>query len=915
MPAWKSSDRRLPGLTENIELNVQITGTPVAVLQEWYEEHWQQGEEVTPDILKIIERHVAEYSPFEVYAKALHELFADSAYTGQEWEVLGPDRHGSKVFPKLDRYQQEGYRNLMRIADQYRGAFLCDGVGLGKTFVGLMLLERLVVHDRRRVALIVPKSGREPVWEATIKDYCPELLSGFLPLRIINHTDLTRDKTDDVDWPAVMEGIREQADVVVIDEAHNFRNPGVAGKGQLKPSRYRKLAEMLAGPKGAKQLYLLTATPINNSLHDFRHMVELFTHEDEAFFAQMLGINNLRSHFIVLEKHVRDSLGQVRGSGSEEGELDLETAEKSLADDRLFRALVVQRSRAYVKASQAQDGKTEATFPERAPPIVAAYSVKKTYGALLDMVDRAFSKDRPLFVLPIYNPLAYLKGAPPTDDPLFAFRRGRQMQVVGLIRTQFLKRFESSVHAFGTSCERLMLKLLAWAEVHAQSATEQRRLDRWKAAHPELTRFFEQMHIAFEEEEEEAEDDLVPQEMLEAVEVLDREKFDVATMLDDCIDDLNQIADFTKELAKLDERHDDKLKSLIKLLKTDPVLKSQKCLIFTEFADTARYLKKNLQAAGIEGVEEIDGGSKLDRGMVIKRFAPYYNRSSSKKVAEAGYSEIRVLVSTDVLSEGLNLQDATRLINYDIHWNPVRLMQRIGRVDRRMNLDVEKALVADHPDQKKLRGQVKYWNFLPPEDLNTLLTLYARVTHKVLRISATFGIEGRKLLRPEDDLNALRDFNEAYEGAPSKLENMRLEYRGLLVADPELEMRLNELPGQVFSGKAHAKNGVRALFCCYRLPVRGAESAAQIEPEWSTDAGTVEWYLVDLASGKVIEGAEAIHEYIRCDPTTPRRCVIEKEALLQARKVVEKHIKNAYLKRAQAPVGVKPVLSAWMELN
>ena len=173
----------------------------------------------------------------------------------------------------------------------------------------------------------------------------------------------------------------------------------------------------------------------------------------------------------MLEKHVRDSLaGAGDGNGSAEGELDLEAAEKSLADDRLFKALVVQRSRAYVKASQALDGKTEATFPERERPAVADYSVKKTYGALLDMVDRAFAKDRPLFVLPIYNPLAYLKGAPPADDPLFAFSKGRQMQVVGLIRTQFLKRFESSVHAFGQSCERLMLKLLAWAEVHAQSS-------------------------------------------------------------------------------------------------------------------------------------------------------------------------------------------------------------------------------------------------------------------------------------------------------------------------------------------------------------------------------------------------------------------------------------------------------------
>ena len=389
-----SSNLTVPGLNDNIELNVQITGTPVAVLQEWYDERWNEAEEVTPDILKIMERHVAEYTPFEVYAKALHELFADSSYTGEEWEVLGPDRNGSRVFPLLDRYQQEGYRNLLRIADQYRGAFLCDGVGLGKTFVGLMLLERLVVHDRRRVALIVPKSGRVPVWEATIKRYRPELLSGFLPLRIVNHTDLTRDKNDQVDWPAVMEGIREQADVVIIDEAHNFRNPGIAGTGLRKPSRYRKLAELLVGPSGPKQLFLLTATPINNSLHDFRHLVELFTQGEEGYFAQSLGINHLRAHVIGLEKRVRAAVESGPGLlGEDTIELDLGAVENALENDSLFKALVVQRSRAYVKASQRQDGKSEALFPAQEGPSVAAYSVKKTYGNLLDMVDRAFSKD------------------------------------------------------------------------------------------------------------------------------------------------------------------------------------------------------------------------------------------------------------------------------------------------------------------------------------------------------------------------------------------------------------------------------------------------------------------------------------------------------------------------------------------
>lgn len=906
-----SSNLTVPGLTENIELNVQITGTPVTVLQEWYEEHWNEAEVVTPEILKIIERHVTEYSPFEVYAKSLHQLFADSAYSGEEWEVLSPEKGGSKVFPKLDRYQQEGYRNLLKIADTYRGAFLCDGVGLGKTFVGLMLLERLVLHDRRRVALVVPKSGRVAVWERTIRRYCPELLSGFLPFMIINHTDLTRGRSADIDWPRVMEDIREQADVVVIDEAHNFRNPGIAGRGQKNPSRYRKLADMMVGPRGPKQLYLLTATPINNSLHDFRHMVELFTQGEEAFFAQRLGINHLRAHFIAMERRLRETLA---GSEGDE-ELDLGLAEQALADDQLFQALVVQRSRAYVRESQKLQGKEAAIFPKREFPEVAKYSVKASYGKLLEMVDIAFNKQAPLFVLPIYDPLAYLKKPGVAADAQLAWQRGRQKQVVGLIRTQFLKRFESSSFAFGKSCQRLMIKLLAWAEVHVQTPDEKRRLSRWKSSHPDLTNFCQNMRLEFEYEEDEAEDDLVPAEMLEAVEELSRDEYDIPRMLDDVIDDLNQIADFTKELQKLSPKHDDKLQSLIRLLKKDPVLKAHKCLIFTEFAETARYLKKELVAAGIKGVESIDGGSKGDRGEVIQRFAPYYNETSSADLAAQGFGEIRILISTDVLSEGLNLQDATRLINYDIHWNPVRLMQRIGRVDRRMNPDVEQRLIADHPDQKKLRGQVKYWNFLPPGELNQLLTLYARVTHKVLRISETFGVEGQMLLTPDDNLNALKEFNEAYEGQPSKLEAMRLEYRRLLSVDDTLESRLDGLPGQVYSGKTHLVKGRQALFCCYRLPVKRAESAADVEPEWTTDDGGVQWYLVDLQSGQIREGAEAIDETVKCAPKTPRLVKIEPDRLLEARKLVEKHIKNSYLKRVQAPVGVKPVLSTWMELN
>ena len=312
--------------------------------------------------------------------------------------------------------------------------------------------------------------------------------------------------------------------------------------------------------------------------------------------------------------------------------------------------------------------------------------------------------------------------------------------------------------------------------------------------------------------------------------------------------------------------------------------------------------------------------SKTDRGDAIQRFAPYYNGTTSAELALEGGKETRVLISTDVLSEGLNLQDATRLINYDLHWNPVRLMQRIGRVDRRMNPEIEAKIIADHPDHAELRGKVIYWNFLPPEDLDTLLRLYSRVSSKTLRISKVFGIEGKKLLKPEDDYEALRDFTHAYQGELTPLEQMHLEFQKLVAEMPDLEQRLDRLPGRVFSGKEHPKVGAKALFFCYALPAEDksvvgagapAPASAADAANWTTEAGKAAWFLYDLGTGKILEQPEDIAAFIRSTPETPRRVALPETDLRDVRLKVEKHIKNSYLKQIQAPVGVKPVLKCW----
>ena len=897
-----SSNFTKPGLTENIELNVQIqSAREVAQLQDWFEAHWNEAKEITDTVIETVERHTRLYSPFEVYAKALQEFFRGHELTATEW-----DETRSRMFHQLDRYQQEAYWALMKIVRQHGGAFLCDGVGLGKTFVGLMLIERLILHEGKRVVLFAPKTTKEGVWEPHLREWLPHIggVGGgadFSNLAVFSHTDLHRKG----DFPDRFQRIAELADVVIIDEAHHFRNPGTRGsENGREPSRYYRLYDLLDNVVRPKTLFMLTATPINNRLSDFRHMTELFTRRDEAYFARTLGVNNLRTHVNRMEQAFRQRVGHTVTDVAEQ----MNEAQEILATDAIFRQLVVQRSRNYARESQIRETGEATAFPDRKAPQVAAYSIRKSYGRLLDLFEKAFTRENPLFTLPMYYPLHWYKGPDKDIDP---FEQNRQRQVVGLIRTNFLKRFESSVASFELSCTRLLKRLLAFVEVHSKTDSEKRRLERWKAQNAEILDYTtaRQMDLWGEEDDEPEDDDIVPVEMLDAVELLVREEYEVEEMISETFLDLDQIVQFLDEARRFEPKHDDKLQKFIRLLKSKE-LAEQKVLVFTEFAHTGRYLKRQLDAADIEGVAQLDSSSGGNRAEVIQRFSPFYNGSSSAALSDAGRKEIRVLISTDVLSEGLNLQDASRMINYDIHWNPVRLMQRIGRVDRRMNPEVEKRLIAEHPEVAPSRGKVSFWNFLPPDELNAILTLYTKVTQKTLLISKTLGIEGKKLLTPEDDFDALKEFNHAYEGTRTAVEDMHLEYQALLHADPELEFHLKRLPGATFSGRKRLTEGMRGVFLCYALPALDKEAG-----EFTEEAGSTHWYLYDLDRDVILEEPGEIVASIRSKPKTPRKCITEEKTLLEIRAKVERHVKNTYLKRVDAPVGVKPSLKCWMELN
>lgn len=892
-----SSNFTRPGLTKNVELNLFTTDQiHIQALREWYDKMWEEAEDVSAELLRVIDPHLREYTPFVVYAKALQEYFAGREKLQDEWEATE-----SVIYPLLSQYQKDGYHRSLQIAEEWGGVLVCDGVGLGKTFIGMMVLERCICEGKR-VLMIVPKSAEQSVWLSNINRFlAPRYRRFFKELfDLKRHTDFGREGTiseEDLEYYA------EFKDVIIIDEAHHFRNPN-ANRGKL----LKRLA-------ANKQLFMITATPINNKLDDLYHLIN-YSAQDNADHFSRIGIHNLRKHFIEADKRIEEEHENEDIAGAVD-------AEDFLRTDQLLRNVLIQRSRKYVKESEGLE-ENAPLFPERQLPRVIRYSLKSVYETLYGELKEAFDRYNPFLTLAIYNTSAYHK------DPDKQTAQS-QRQVIALIRVLLLKRLESSFKAFEASVEDLLAKMADFLRRHNPELFEAWNMTnrRWWSIVQEHIRQRLEIEEDRDTKEHEEEDDIPDEEN-----DFNPEEHDMQRLLEDVQDDMELLTSFLskiyrrfyirgKEGIEEDPSRDDKVKQLIRYLKEDKILKGRKVVIFTEFRDTARYTAQQLRDAGFKRMEQIDSGRKIDREVVIKRFAPYYNCDDTEKdlfgdteLTRHLKDQIDLLISTDVLSEGLNLQDAALVINYDLHWNPVRLMQRIGRVDRRLDPAKEEAL--NRPPA--LAGKIYFWNFLPPDEIEDLLHLKQRLDGKIVRINKTLGIEGA-LLTPDDPEMSLKEFNERYEGRETIEELMNLERQRLAQENPELWEDLNHLPRRLFSGKV-AGEGVEpivnregelvfsleaeltpGIFCAYRMPALQEGTL-----------GEVRWYFREAETGEIHEQLSRCWAAIRCHPETPRKVEHGVSGLVEARKEIEKHIKNTYLKATQAPIGAKPTLIAWMEI-
>lgn len=912
-----SSNFTRPGLNQNLELNLFSTDQAhIEALSKWYNELWKEAEDVSEEILNVIEPHLKEYDPFTVYCKALYEYFAGKEKTQDAWEL-----EESVIYRKLSQYQKDGYHQALQIADEWGGALICDGVGLGKTFIGLMILERCL-HEKKQVLLIMPKSAEQSVWRANIDRY----LKPHYPRAVRQYIDYERQTSfgrPDGIAPDDLGFYNRNVDVVIIDEAHHFRNPR-SNRGQL----FMELAKK-------KKLYMLTATPINNSLDDLYHLVNYFAQNNQEHFIRA-GIHNFRKHFLEVSKQLEKSMPDI-------DTIEAADSEDVIRTDTLIKKLVIQRSRKYVKESETGNGNLVPLFPKRELPKVINYSLKTVYENIYTDIKEAFDSKKPFLNLAIYNTSSYKLQK---DEE----QQHYQGLLVGLIRTLLLKRLESSYKAFEASVEDLLAKMANFLKQHSKE-----KYEAWTTTN---TRWWKlvQEHIAERLEKDEPETENEEEEGLldEDAEALTEKEYDINTLCNDVLEDMEQLTSMLSKIYRRfyvkgkegqveDTVKDTKLQKLLDVLTNDELLKNQKVLIFSEFRNTARYLSKQLIDHGFKNVEQVDSGRNVkNRELVIKRFAPYYNQASEEKdllgQSEFSYcmdNPIDILISTDVLSEGLNLQDANLIINYDLHWNPVRLMQRIGRVDRRLNPDIEEQI-----DRSEiLKGKVYFWNFLPPKELEDLLHLKRKLDGKIMQINKTLGIEGA-LISPDDPEMAMKLFNARYEGKESVEELMRLEKQRIEAENPELWDKLRNLPKRLFSGKnvcdgfgpiinrrneevEHIdKFDKKGIFACYRMPPvidKAPDDLFEVKHEEYDEQkhgiGEVKWYFIDNENGEITELLNQTWAAVRCLNDTERVVNNDVSDHKDKRKKIEKHIKNTYLKKTQAPVGAKPVLLAWMEIN
>jgi len=821
------------GLTPGNPLSfIQASESPAEsqMLAQWFDAQWAAlgvRAEAKARLLAELEGLASPRDPASVYAAVLFHLLQRD---GQE---LDEDRivkaatgiRNTVVWKKLYKFQRDGVVGAIDKLDRFGGCIIADSVGLGKTFEALAIIK---YHELRndRVLVLAPKRLRDNWTLYKANDQRNVLASDRFNYDVLNHTDLSREGglSGDIDLSHVNWG---NYDLVVIDESHNFRNKKSPKQGN--ETRYDRLMRRIIREGVKTRVLMLSATPVNNRLADLRNQIAFVTEgDDTALFDH--GIASIDSTTRRAQKAFNRWL-----------ELPEEEKTPSLLVDMLgfdyftlLDHLTIARSRRHIEKYYG----TEETgrFPSRLPPV----NIKAD-------VDRA-GEFRPIkeinleirrLKLASYAPLRYVKeGRLAAYDQKYstAIRGGesifrqvdREESLIHLMRVNLLKRMESSVYSFALTVGRQL------KDVDATLA----RLAAYKAGTEGEASEFEELDIA----DVDVDDPLFePLLVGRKVKVLLGD-LDLARWRQDLTEDRNRLATLHAAARQVDAGRDDKLLKLRELIAEkvrNPInAGNRKLIIFTAFADTAGYLYEHLAGwardqLGVDGALVTGSGGnqttlpslRRDLGSILTAFSP---RSKERPASLADEGEIDLLIATDCISEGQNLQDCDWLVNYDIHWNPVRIIQRFGRIDRIGSPNTSIQLV----------------NFWPNMELEEYINLEQRVSGRMvlLDVSAT-GEENlieqqsgdpmndleyrrKQLLKLQDAVIDLEDLSSGVSITDLTLTDFRIDLARYLKAHPgKLESMPLGASAVVTTTEADLPPGI--LFC---LQADGQTAERAVDP-------------------------------------------------------------------------------------
>ena len=713
------------GVSPNIELNLDVRlEEDRKALLDWFNDLWSDQtltRDAKDEVLAALNRLGQPYSPEFVYYKTLFHVFEKQLEGQGDRSGLLHDihLHDTEIWKALYEFQKDGATSAINRLLKHNGCIIADSVGLGKTWTALAVIKFFELRNERVLVLCPKRLEDNWVRYASWASSCNNPFEkDRLNYTVLAHTDLSRyeGRAGMVDLAQFNWG---SFDLIVIDESHNFRNEGRDRKDEagnlIRRSRYnRLLEEVLKGGVKTKVL-MLSATPVNTSLRDLRNQIYLMTEKRENAFREALGIENIQSIFNVAQREFQ-RWEEARRSGQNQ---DKAVLLEKLGGDflTLLDAVSFARSREHIRRYYPKVAKDIGGFPERAKP-ENIYSETDSEGMLSydDLHNRIDE-----FQFAIYMPSQYLKDKSSLDKEKAKFRfdqRDREYSLRGMMRVNLLKRLESSVCAFKLTLERILKKMQDVDDL----------IEKWRRCGES-----EEFDSRPEEDEEDEEFAIGKGRSYQLDEL--------------AVDDWQQkICEDRKVFAELhhraklitierDVKFKDLKKELQKKIRQAPHNKdgcpNRKVLVFTTFADTARYLYENLAewvqnelgvhialVTGGDGNRSSAGTSNLID--ILGRFAPRAQLVTLKKEV------IDVLISTDCLSEGQNLQDCDLVVNYDIHWNPVRLMQRFGRIDRLGSRN----------------RQVSMINFWPIKDLDRYLDLKNRVEARmVLADVAATGLD------------------------------------------------------------------------------------------------------------------------------------------------------------------------------